>query len=54
MMHSVRHLDHVDVHVDPCGHRGIDPHAPGADLDAARFISRLIDAQPASSSESPR
>ena len=27
LLHSVRHLDDVDVHVDPCGHHGTDPHA---------------------------
>jgi cation diffusion facilitator family transporter len=26
LLHAVRHLDDVDVHVDPCGHHGIDPH----------------------------
>jgi len=26
LLHSVRHLDHIDVHVDPCGHHGGDPH----------------------------
>jgi cation diffusion facilitator family transporter len=26
LVHSVRHLDDVDVHVDPCGHHGGDPH----------------------------
>jgi divalent metal cation (Fe/Co/Zn/Cd) transporter len=27
LLHTVRHLDDVDVHVDPCGHSGTDPHA---------------------------
>ena len=27
LLHSIRHLDDVDVHVDPCGHHGTDPHA---------------------------
>ena len=27
LLHAVRHLDDVDVHVDPCGHHGTDPHA---------------------------
>ena len=27
LLHSVRHLDSVDVHIDPCGHHGNDPHA---------------------------
>jgi cation diffusion facilitator family transporter len=27
LLQSVRHLDDVDVHVDPCGHHGADPHA---------------------------
>ena len=27
LLHSVRHLDDIDVHVDPCGHHGTDPHA---------------------------
>ncbi len=27
LLHSVRHLHDVDVHVDPCGHDGTDPHA---------------------------
>jgi cation diffusion facilitator family transporter len=27
LLHGVRHLDDVDVHVDPCGHSGTDPHA---------------------------
>jgi cation diffusion facilitator family transporter len=27
LLHSVRHLDDVHVHVDPCGHHGTDPHA---------------------------
>ena len=27
LLHDVRHLDDVDVHVDPCGHHGTDPHA---------------------------
>jgi cation diffusion facilitator family transporter len=26
LLHTVRHLDDVDVHVDPCGHSGVDPH----------------------------
>jgi cation diffusion facilitator family transporter len=26
LFHGVRGLDHVIVHVDPCGHRGEDPH----------------------------
>jgi cation diffusion facilitator family transporter len=26
LLHRVRHLDDVDVHVDPCGHGGGDPH----------------------------
>ncbi len=30
LMHTVRHLDDVDVHVDPCGHHGGDPHASAA------------------------
>ena len=24
LLHALRHLDDVDVHVDPCGHHGID------------------------------
>jgi cation diffusion facilitator family transporter len=27
LRHAVRHLHDVDVHVDPCGHHGTDPHA---------------------------
>jgi cation diffusion facilitator family transporter len=27
LLHAVPHLDYVDVHVDPCGLRGDDPHA---------------------------
>jgi cation diffusion facilitator family transporter len=27
LLHAVRHLDDVDVHVDPSGHDGFDPHA---------------------------
>ena len=27
LQHSVRHLHDVDVHVDPCGHRGANAHA---------------------------
>jgi cation diffusion facilitator family transporter len=27
LLHSVRHLDDVHVHVDPCGHHGADPRA---------------------------
>jgi cation diffusion facilitator family transporter len=27
LQHAVRHPHHVDVHIDPCGHHGTDPHA---------------------------
>jgi divalent metal cation (Fe/Co/Zn/Cd) transporter len=27
LLHEIRHLNDVDVHVDPCGHSGTDPRA---------------------------
>ena len=34
LIHGVKSLDRVTVHVDPCGHHGVDPHAEMRDHDA--------------------
>jgi cation diffusion facilitator family transporter len=42
LLHEVRGLDDVLVHIDPCGHDGVDPHAEAAH-HAAAPVDRAAD-----------